>query len=160
MTLSCSAFRRQVEGIVLALFGFAPQFDVALGRGLGVELEQLLGARRIAAAVGRRGQRSAGDGSEVALAAAGGEREREQQGGRGASHQAPPSASRASAIRWRTWSGAVPPWLARAATEASTESARNTPSPIRPSIAWRSVSGSASSATPRLSASFTAAPVI
>ena len=51
-------------------------------------------------------------------------------------------------------------WLARAATEASTESAANTPSPIRSSIACRSASDSASSATPFSSASLTAAPVM
>ena len=46
------------------------------------------------------------------------------------------------------------------ATLASTESAANTRSSIRASIACRSASGSWSSATPRLSASFTALPVM
>ena len=65
---------------------------------------------------------SRGIGLAIALRAARGESKQEREWN-DTSHGCIPSASRASAIRLRTSAGAVPPWLARAATEASTDSA-------------------------------------
>src|SRR5690606_13949048 len=115
---------RQVEGVVGAFLGPLPQLDRALGRGLDRRLEQGPDRARLLAAIGRDRQRLAGGGLEIAAHAAGRKGQHDSQGGDNThSDHSSPSAARASATRFLTSSGAVPPWLARAATEASTESA-------------------------------------
>ncbi len=64
----------------------------------------------------------------------------------------------ASAI-FRTFCGAVPPWLTRLFTEFSTLKTANTALVMRGSMACMAASGSCSSATPCVSAAFTIAPV-
>ena len=81
-TLEASgSLRRQIERIVFALLGALAQFDVALGRGLRVELEQILGARSRARAVGRDRQRFARQRLEIGLLPARGEHGRKREGG-------------------------------------------------------------------------------
>src|SRR6185369_2064600 len=123
-------FGREVERIVLALFRAFSQFHAAFGPCLRRRGGQLLRRRPVLAPERGDGQRLPGRRPEVAAVAArrNGERGQRDQG-KGADRlharvpQSSPSASRASATRFLTSLGAVPPWLARAATLASTESA-------------------------------------
>ena len=115
-----SAFRRQVEGIVLAFLGAFAQFDAALGRGLRCRARAVLtAARLVVAAIGRRrqvvpGERLAGPSSARRRRAATSGRRNAR---RAASWRRSPARR---ALRRRAFSpapGAVPPWLVRAATE-------------------------------------------
>src|SRR5205085_6004233 len=75
-------------------------------------------------------------------------------------HASIPNTFFAASIRFFTWAGAVPPWLVRLLTDASSESTLKTSASIRPSTARSSSRPSSQSFLPLSSASRTARPVM
>ena len=103
------SLRREIEGIVLALFGAGPQFDAAIGRGLGVEREQFVGRRLHFGTVGRGRQAVARNRFERGFLAACRQHGERRESDGCAHHSSMPRRCFAAATCCLTRTGAVPP---------------------------------------------------